>query len=102
MNVMQYAVNDYAEFTLNVFTDKGLMDIRKLVWDKITVFKTPNEDFLYYSNENILKREIVDFDMSRYCEMELCKGKEVFDNIANHGYMPEKKVVNIIFTLHFY
>ena len=75
MNVMQYAVNDYAEFTLNILTDKGLMDIRKLVWDKITVFKTPNEDFLNYSNENILKREIVDFDVSRYCEMELCKGK---------------------------
>ena len=51
------------------------MDIRKLVWNKITIFKTPNEDFLYYSNENILKREIVDFDVSRYCEMELCKGK---------------------------
>ena len=75
MNVMQYAVNDYAEFTLNIFTDKGLMNIRKLVWDKITVFKTPNEDFLDYSNENILKREIVDFDLSRYSEMELCKGK---------------------------
>ena len=75
MNVMQYAVNDFAEFTVNIFTEKGLMDIRKLVWDKITVFKTPNEDFLNYSNENILKREIVDFDMSRYCEMELCKGK---------------------------
>jgi hypothetical protein len=75
MNVMQYAVNDYAEFTLNIFTEKGLMNIRKLVWDKITVFKTPSEDFLDYSNENILKREIVDFDMGRYCEMELCKGK---------------------------
>ena len=75
MNVMQYAINDYAEFTVNIFTDKGLMDIRKLVWDKITVFKTPDEDFLNYSNENILKREIVDFDVSRYSEMELCKGK---------------------------
>ena len=75
MNVMQYTIGDYVEFTLNIFTEKGLMDIRKLVWNKITVFKTPNEDFLYYSNENILKREIVDFDVSRYCEMELCKGK---------------------------
>jgi len=75
MNVMQYAIGDYIEFTLNIMTQKGLMDIRKLVWNKITVFKTPKEDFMYYSNENILKREIVDFDVSRYCEMELCKGK---------------------------
>ena len=75
MNVMQYAIGDYIEFTLNIMTQKGLMDIRKLVWNKITVFKTPDEDFMYYSNENILKREIVDFDVSRYCEMELCKGK---------------------------
>ena len=75
MNIMQYAVGDYIEFTLNIMTQKGLMDIRKLVWNKITVFKTPDEDFMYYSNENILKREIVDFDVGRYCEMELCKGK---------------------------
>ena len=75
MNVMQYAIGDYIEFTLNIMTQKGLMDIRKLVWNKITMFKTPSEDFMYYSNENILKREIVDFDVSRYCEMELCKGK---------------------------
>ena len=75
MNVMQYAIGDYVEFTLNILTEKGLMDIRKLVWNNITVFKTPSDDFIYYSNENILKREIVDFDVSRYCEMELCKGK---------------------------
>ena len=75
MNVMQYAIGDYVEFTVNILTEKGLMDIRKLVWNKITVFKTPSDDFIYYSNENILKREIVDFDVSRYCEMELCKGK---------------------------
>ena len=31
--------------------------------------------------------------------MELCQGKEVFDNIANHGFMSEKKVVNIIFKV---
>ena len=31
--------------------------------------------------------------------MELCQGKEVFDKIANNGYMPEKKVVNIIFKV---
>ena len=75
MNVMQYTLGDYVEFTVNIFTEKGLMDIRKLIWNKITVFKTPKENFLDYSNENILKREIVDFDVSRYCEMELCKGK---------------------------
>ena len=75
MNIMQFAIGDFVELTINLFTDKGLMYIKQLVWDKITVFKTPNEDYLYYSNENILKREIVDFDTSRYCEMELCKGK---------------------------
>ena len=75
MNVMQFAIGDFVELTINLFTDKGLMDIKKFVWNKITVFKTPKEDFLNYSNENILKREIVDFDTSRYCEMELCKGK---------------------------
>jgi calcium-dependent protein kinase len=31
--------------------------------------------------------------------MELCKGREVFDNICNSGYLPEKKVQNIIFKV---
>ena len=31
--------------------------------------------------------------------MELCKGKEVFDNICNRGYLSEKKVQNIIFKV---
>ena len=31
--------------------------------------------------------------------MELCQGKEVFDNLTNNDYMPEKKVVNIIFKV---
>ena len=31
--------------------------------------------------------------------MELCKGKEVFDNICNHGYLAERKVQNIIFKV---
>ena len=31
--------------------------------------------------------------------MELCKGKEVFDNICNHGYLRENKVQNIIFKV---
>ena len=31
--------------------------------------------------------------------MELCKGKEVFDNICNHGYLSERKVQNIIFKV---
>lgn len=107
MNVMQYAINDYAEFTLNIFTDKGLMNIRKLVWDKITVFKTPNENFLDYSNENILKREIVDFDVSRYCEMELCKGKwndiillENSDNLIGtliHKFKENFNILKILF-----
>ena len=31
--------------------------------------------------------------------MELCKGKEVFDNICNRGYLSEKKVQSIIFKV---
>ena len=50
------------------------MNIRKLKWEKIKIFKTPKEDYYEYDKENILKREIVDYDMSRYCELEICKG----------------------------
>ena len=74
MHIMQYKLNDYAEFTINIFTYKGLMNIRKLKWQKIKLFKTPKEDYYEYNKENILKRELVDYDMSRYCELEICKG----------------------------
>ena len=110
MHIMQYKLNDYAEFTINIFTYKGLMNIRKLKWEKIKLFKTPKEDYYEYNKENILKRELVDYDMSRYCELEICKGNwhdiilmdnkdeyneiiNIFDLMFNENY----KILKILF-----
>ena len=94
MHIMQYKLNDYAEFTINIFTDKGLMNIRKLKWEKIKIFKTPKEDYYEYNKENILKREIVDYDMSRYCELEICKGNWN-DIIMMDNENEYKKIINL-------
>ena len=49
------------------------MNIRKLKCQK-NLFNSPNKDYYEYNKENILKRELVDYDMSRYCELEIYKG----------------------------
>lgn len=73
-HTMQFDLGDYAEFTVNVFAEKGLMYIRQLNWLRIKIYPTPKVNLLEYSNDGSLLREIVDFDTSRYCELELLKG----------------------------
>ena len=74
MHIMQYKINDFIEFTINIFTKKGLMNIRKLKFLKINIFPTPNFDFFEYNKENNFNREIIDYNDNRICEIEFCKG----------------------------
>ena len=74
MHIMQYKINDFIEFTINIFTKKGLMNIRKLKFLKINIFPTPSFDFFEYDKENNFNREIIDYNDNRICEIEFCKG----------------------------
>lgn len=94
-HIMQFNLNDYAEFTVNIITNKGLMNIRKFRWHPIKLFPTPSMNFYEYSNENSTKRELVDFNMSRYCELELLKGSWNDIELMEHSHIVKEKLYEI-------
>lgn len=105
--IMQFTLNDFAEFTINIITNKGLMNIRTFRWHKIKLCPVPSDDFLEYSKENCFKREIVDYDIGRYCELELLKGlwndieqmehKQIVVNKINEMFSENFKIKKILF-----
>lgn len=72
---MQFCLNDIAEININLFTDKGIFDITKFKWMNLKINKIPSFNFLEFSNDHNKLREVLDFDLSRFCEMEIMKNK---------------------------
>lgn len=72
---MNYCLNDISEINLNLFTDKGIIDINSFKWMNLNINKVPQFNFLEFSNEHNKLREVLDFDLSRFCEMEIMKNK---------------------------
>lgn len=93
--VMQFRLNDFAEFTINIITNKGLMNIRKFHWHTIKHFHTPKDNFYEYSNENCFNKEIVDFNMIRYCELELLKGSWNDIELMEHAKVVKETIYEI-------
>lgn len=72
---MQFCLGDLIETNVNMFTDKGMIDASQLSWLPISINKSNNLNFLEYSTENTKMRELIDFDLSRFCEHEIIKNK---------------------------
>jgi len=72
---MQFCVGDYIEITLNLFTEKGLFEFESFKWANTNVTNTPSFNFLEFSNDHNKHREVLDFDLSRFCELEIVKNK---------------------------
>lgn len=72
---MQFCVNDIAEININLFTDKGIIDLNDFKWLNLKISKVPQFNFLEFTNDHNKQREVLDFDLSRFCEMEIMKNK---------------------------
>jgi hypothetical protein len=72
---MQFCIEDYVEFNVNLFTEKGLVDFFSFKWASVNCNNIPNFNFLEFSNEHNKNREVLDFDLSRFCELEIVKNK---------------------------
>jgi hypothetical protein len=72
---MQFCVDDYIEININLFTEKGLVEFPNFKWMSIGVNSIPSFNFLEFSNEHNKNREVLDFDLSRFCELEIMKNK---------------------------
>lgn len=72
---MQFALLDHIELNINIFTEKGLLDFINFKWLPLVNANIPNFNFLEFSNEHNKMREVLDFDLSRFCELEIMKNK---------------------------
>ena len=77
-------MGDIIELTVNIFTNKGLINIEPFQWFPLHTRKIPSLNFLEFSNDHNTNREVLDFDLSRFCELEIMKNKwNDINNISN-------------------
>lgn len=97
---MQFCINDIAEININLFTDKGILNISEFKWMKLKINKIPPINFLEFSNDHNKLREVLDFDLSRFCEMEIMKNKWT-EIIHLENYENILKKLKILFEPNF-
>ena len=92
---MKFCLGDIIETTINIFTEKGLINVDPFKWFPIHVAKTPTFNFLEFSNDHNTNREVLDFDLSRFCELEIMKNKwSDIINVPNNQIIL-KKIQNL-------
>lgn len=72
---MQFCLDDYVETNINIFTEKGIVEFFRFKWMSLNLKNIPNLNFLEFSNDHNKYREVLDFDLSRFCELEIVKNK---------------------------
>lgn len=98
---MKFCIEDCIENTINIFTEKGLINFSSVEWIPINITTIPKFNFLEFSNEHNNNREVLDFDLSRFCELEIMKNKwnEIY-NMPNHEII-FKKIKNLFEPIFF-
>ena len=73
------------EININILTEKGIIDFDNFKWIPLSVADIPNFNFFEFSSEHNKLREVLDFDLSRFCEMEIMKNKWTAINNLNNS-----------------
>jgi hypothetical protein len=74
-HILPFLQDDYIETNINIFTDKGLIDFNCFKWLNISSYATPKFNHLEFTIEHNKLREVIDFDLSRFCELEVMRNK---------------------------
>ena len=97
--IISFCENDNIELNVNILSERGLVEFNSFIWQKLYLEKTPSFNFLEFK-ENHKYREIFDFDLTRFCEIEILKNKwSDITNIENSENIIEK--INILFCPFF-
>lgn len=88
---MKFCLGDSIETNINILTDKGLIETNGFEWFPMKTTKIPNFNFLEFSNDHNTNREVLDFDLSRFCELEIMKNKwSDIMHLSNHQAITKK------------
>lgn len=78
MPIIPFKYGDTFEISISLVSYCGIINFGDFKWKKIRNFKMTNIDYLNYNNLAIKKekdKQLCDFDLSRFCEMEIIKTK---------------------------
>lgn len=118
-HIMQFFVNDNIELNVPVFTEKGVLELTKIkqtylevnevtiptfTWKRLIIEDCPDYNLLELSNSSNNNRskgkEVLDFDLSRYCELELIRN--VWVNLSTRDPLNKTlKAIERVFDSNF-
>jgi hypothetical protein len=78
MPIIPFKLNDYFEISVNVLSPMGFIHFENFIWKPIKILSNQTLNYIDYENYKIKKvkdKQLCDFDLSRFCEMELIKTK---------------------------
>ena len=78
MPIIPFKLNDFFEISVNVLSPKGFIHFENFKWKSLKILTNQTLNYIDYENFKIKKvkdKQLCDFDLSRFCEMELIKTK---------------------------
>jgi hypothetical protein len=87
--ILPFKYNDIVEFSLTLIS---LSIVEKATWIKVKVGPIPSQDYFSISH-TLPGKEIVEYDLSRFCEIEIIKSKWI-----DIMYFPNPTISNIILS----
>ena len=78
MPIVPFKLNDFFEISVNVLSPMGFIHFEKFKWKHLKILTNQTLNYIDYENFKIRKvkdKQLCDFDLSRFCEMELIKTK---------------------------
>ena len=78
MAIVPFKFGDSFEMSISLISNSGMINFEQFYWKKMKSMKNSGIDYINYNNLMVKKekdKQLCDFDLSRYCEMELIKTK---------------------------
>lgn len=73
-HIMEFQVGDCFELNIPISSDKGILCLEHFKWKSLRTEPVSTKgSVLEFSNTRLHDREVIDFDLSRYCEIEILK-----------------------------
>ena len=86
---------------INLLTEKGFL--KRLKWAALQMTKAPNIDYINLSTEKdykvlMQKREVLDYDIAYFSEIEIIKSKwiKIYGNLTDYDLILNK--INVLFS----
>ncbi len=90
-----FTLNDIFEISINLISDRGILDFDSFNWQNLRSEEIPRIDPIEYTPCRH-KKEMIEFDLSRICELEIIKNNWNDYAKLNDSYLDEDLAYRIV------